>query len=97
MLCSNGKCLLINDRSLFLNRDIAVLIIPYTKAASKQLKQDLAHFHASRALKMIEALHCPAEQKLELLDKIIENLKSSKDTYNDLDKAPTSSYQWSGC
>lgn len=46
---------------------------------------------------MIEALHCPAEQKLELLDKIIENLKSSKDTYNDLDKAPTSSYQWSGC
>lgn len=54
---------------------------PYTKAASKQLKQDLAHFHASRALKMIEALHCPAEQKLELLDKIIENLKSSKDTY----------------
>ena len=70
---------------------------PYTKAASKQLKQDLAHFHASRALKMIEALHCPAEQKLELLDKIIENLKSSKDTYNDLDKAPTSSYQGSGC
>ena len=26
MLCSNGKCLLVNDRSLFLNRDITVLI-----------------------------------------------------------------------
>lgn len=58
---------------------------PDTKAATKQLKQNLARFHASRALKMAEALNCPSEQKLELLDKIIENLKSSKDkdTYYD--------------
>lgn len=56
---------------------------PDTKEASKQLRQSIARFHASRALKMTEALHCPADQKLELLDKIIEDLKSSMDTYKD--------------
>lgn len=54
------------------------LILPKTAKGKAELDKQLAKFHAERAQKMIENLPCPTEQKLELVDAIVQDAKQSK-------------------
>ena len=46
----------------------AVLVFPDTEAARRAVACRLARFQAEQAAKYVQALSCPTEQKLELLD-----------------------------
>ena len=60
--------------------DIEVfLILPRTQKGKEELQKTLARFHAEHAQKMIEKMPCPTEQKLELVDAVVRNLRK-KDT-----------------
>ena len=52
------------------------LIMPATPDGEAKLGKELAKFHAERALKMVQSLPCPVEQKLTLIDAIIESVRS---------------------
>ena len=49
------------------------LIMPTTPEGKAKLK-----FHAEQALKMVQKLPCPTEQKLELIDAVVEHLRSKQ-------------------
>lgn len=55
------------------------MIMPTTPEGKAKLQHELAKFHAEQALKMVQKLPCPTEQKLELIDAVIESLRSKKE------------------
>ena len=44
------------------------------------MKKTLARFHAEHAQKMIEKMPCPTEQKLELVDAVVNGIKAERKT-----------------
>ena len=59
--------------------DIEVfLILPRTQQGKKELEKTLARCHAEHAQKMIEKMPCPTEQKLELVDAVVNVIKAEK-------------------
>ena len=42
------------------------------------MEKTLARFHAEHAQKMIEKMPCPTEQKLELVDSVVNVIKAKK-------------------
>jgi len=59
--------------------DMEVFFIMPTKSEGKaKLSKELAKFHAGQALKMVQKLPCPTEQKSELIDAVVESLRSKQ-------------------
>ena len=59
--------------------DMEVFFIMPTKSEGKaKLSKELAKFHAEQALKMVQKLPCPTEQKSELIDAVVESLRSKQ-------------------
>ena len=59
--------------------DIEVfMILPITQQGKAELQKTLALFHAEHAQKMIEKMPCPTEQKLELVDAVVNGIKAEK-------------------
>lgn len=59
--------------------DIEVfMILPRTQQGKAELQKTLALFHAEHAQKMIEKMPCPNEQKLELVDAVVNGIKAEK-------------------
>ena len=59
--------------------DMEVFFIMPTKSEGKaKLSKELAKFHAGQALKMVQKLPCPTEQKSELIDAVVEHLRSKQ-------------------
>ena len=59
--------------------DIEVfLILPKTQQGKEELQKTLARFHAEHAQKMIEKMPCPTEQKLELVDAVVNGIKAER-------------------
>lgn len=54
------------------------LIMPTTPEGKAKLSKELSKFHAEQALKMVQKLPCPTEQKLELIDAVVEHLRSKQ-------------------
>ena len=54
------------------------LIMQTTPAGKAKPSKELAKFHAEQALKMVQKLPCPTEQKLELIDAVVEHLRSKQ-------------------
>ena len=54
------------------------LIMPTTPEGKAKLSKELAKFHAEQALKMVQKLPCSTEQKLELIDAVVEHLRSEQ-------------------
>ena len=54
------------------------LIMPTSPEDRAKLSYELAKFHAEQALKMVQKLPCPTEQKLELIDAVVEHLRSKQ-------------------
>ena len=54
------------------------LIMPTTPEGKAKLSKELAKFHAEQALKMVQKLPCPTEHKLELIDAVVEHLRSKQ-------------------
>ena len=54
------------------------LIRPTTPEGKAKLSKELAKFHAEQALKMVQKLPCSTEQKLELIDAVVEHLRSKQ-------------------
>ena len=54
------------------------LIFPKSKQARQKLGQELAKFQSEQALKSIQKLPCPTEQKLELVDAAVKHLKAQQ-------------------
>lgn len=54
------------------------LIMPTTPGGKAKLSKELAKFHAEQALKMVQKLPCSTEQKLELIDAVVEHLRSKQ-------------------
>ncbi len=52
-----------------------ILHFPQTEAARQELARRAAQIHADSILERINALDCPQDQKLQLLDAIIEDTK----------------------
>lgn len=48
---------------------------PKTEEGKTQLAQRVSDVHASVVTQRIKALNCPTQQKLELLDAVIETVK----------------------
>lgn len=53
-------------------------IMPTTPEGNAKLSKELAKFRAEQALKMVQKLPCPTEQKLELIDAVVEHLRSKQ-------------------
>ena len=54
------------------------LIFPKSKQAQQELGQELAKFQSEQALKNVQKLPCPTEQKLELVDATMKHLKGQR-------------------
>ncbi|MCI6567533.1 MAG: hypothetical protein ACI4O6_01010 [Dysosmobacter sp.] len=54
------------------------MILPRTQQGKAELQKTLALFHAEHAQKMIEKMPCPTEQKLELVDAVVNGIKAEK-------------------
>lgn len=54
------------------------LIFPKSQQAKKEISQTLAKFQADQALKHIQKLPCSTEQKLEMVDALVKDLKGQK-------------------
>lgn len=52
------------------------LLFPKSQQAQKELRCQLAKFQADQALKNVQKLPCSTEQKLELIDAAVRDLKS---------------------
>ena len=52
------------------------LIFPKSQQAKQELAQELAKFQSEQALKSIQKLPCPTEQRLELVDAAVKHLKA---------------------
>ena len=52
--------------------------MPTTPEGKAKLSKELAKFHAEQALKMVQKLPCSTEQKLELIDAVVEHLRSKQ-------------------
>lgn len=52
--------------------------MPTTPEGKAKLSKELAKFHAEQALKIVQKLPCPTEQKLELIDAVVEHLRSKQ-------------------
>ena len=48
---------------------------PSSKAGKEALAKKVASFHAQMVLEYISRLHCPKEQKLALIDAILEQIR----------------------
>ena len=48
---------------------------PSSKAGKEALAKKVASFHAQVVLEYISRLHCPKEQKLALIDAILEQIR----------------------
>ena len=51
-------------------------IYPKSQQAQKELGEQLAKFQAEQALKYVQKLSCPTEQKLELVDAAVKHLRA---------------------
>ena len=51
-------------------------IFPKSQQAQAELSKQLARFQADHALKHIQKLPCPTEQKLELIDAAAKRLRA---------------------
>ena len=54
------------------------LIMPTTPEGKAKLSKELSKFHAEQALKMVQKLPCSTEQKLDLIDAVVEHLRSKQ-------------------
>lgn len=54
------------------------MVLPKSPQGKAQLQKEIARFHAEQAKKMIERLPCPTEQKLELLDSVVQHLSDKE-------------------
>jgi len=54
------------------------MVLPKSPQGKAQLQKEIARFHADQAKKMIERLPCPTEQKLELLDSVVQHLSDKE-------------------
>lgn len=54
------------------------LIMPTTPEGKAKLSKELTKFHAEQALKIVQKLPCSTEQKLELIDAVVEHLRSKQ-------------------
>ena len=48
------------------------LIMPTTPEGKAKLSKELTKFHAEQALKIVQKLPCSTEQKLELIDAVVD-------------------------
>lgn len=55
-----------------------ILIMPTTPEGKAKLSKELAKFLAEQELKMVQKLPLSTEQKLELIDAIVEHLRSKQ-------------------
>lgn len=55
-----------------------IMILPETQPGRTELQKTLARFHAEHACKMIEKMPCPTEQKLELINAVLDDIKAEK-------------------
>lgn len=51
------------------------MILPKTPQGKAELEKELAKFHADHIQSVVQRLPCPVEQKLELIDSVIDQLK----------------------
>ena len=51
------------------------MILPKTPQGKAELKKELAKFNADHIQQVVQRLPCPVEQKLELIDSVIDQLK----------------------
>lgn len=56
----------------------AFLFMPTTPESKTELGEELAKFHASQALKIVQRLPCPTKKKLELIDAVIKSIRSEQ-------------------
>ena len=61
---------------------------PRSKAGKEALARKAASFHAQIVVEYISRLHCPEEQKLALLDAILEQIR--EDNLKEKEGAPLS-------
>lgn len=54
-----------------------IVYLPKTEEGKKQLAQCVSDVHASAVNQKLTSLNCPTQQKLELLNAIIETVKSN--------------------
>lgn len=52
--------------------------MPTTPEGKAKLSKELTKFHAEQALKIVQKLPCSTEQKLELIDAVVEHLRSKQ-------------------
>lgn len=52
--------------------------LPKTRKGKDKLARDLAKFHAEVAARMIKDLPCPVEQKLKLVDAVVNDALKNK-------------------
>ena len=58
------------------NDAFALLVhMPYEKESKQTLAKQVAKAHAAYIINVIDRLPCPPEQKLELLQRILRNVK----------------------
>ena len=55
-----------------------ILHYPETKEGNEILKQHISSIYADIVIEKIQNLHCSTQQKLELLDAIVEKISSEK-------------------
>lgn len=51
------------------------LVLPKTLKGQAELEKELAKFHAEHIQQAVQRLPCPIDQKLELIDAVIDHLK----------------------
>lgn len=54
------------------------MILPSTPQGKAELEKELAKFHADHIQSAVQRLPCPVEQKLELIDAVIDHLKEDQ-------------------
>lgn len=54
-----------------------ITYFPRTEQEQTELARRIAGIHAETVLRQVQELSCPAEQKRELLDRMIESVKKT--------------------
>ena len=52
-----------------------ILYHPQTETGTEELGRRMAEVHAASVIQRLKALHCPTDQKKELLEAVIETVK----------------------
>ena len=62
---------------------------PVKKEAQRELENQVARVHADFVLSKVKSLSCPSDQKLALIDSIIEKANNSSTQSSSIDKTRT--------